>query len=157
VNWQNWLFWGVAATLAQALFEAATQGMRLTRMSLPFMMGTMFTAHRSKAKLLGFGVHMLNGLIFTLVYMVAFYYLGGPNWWRGALLGLAQGMFVLAVGMTLIPEFHPRMASERYGPTASRILEPPGFLALNYGPRTPISIIASHLVFGIVIGSFCHA
>ena len=155
MNWQNWIFWGALATLAQALFESATQGMHLTRMSLPFMMGTIFTAQRSKARLLGFGLHIVNGIFFTLLYMIAFHYLGGPTWWRGALLGLAQGCFVLAVGMTLIPDIHPRMASERYGPTSSRLLEPPGFLALNYGPRTPITMLASHVVFGVVIGSFC--
>lgn len=157
MNWQNWLFWGVAATLSQTLFEGCSQGLRLTRMSLPFLVGTIFTSRRSKAKLFGFALHLFNGLLFTLVYIVAFHYLGGPTWWRGGLLGVAQATFVLAVGMTYIPEFHPRMASERYGPSAAKILEPPGFLALNYGPRTPISILLSHIVFGVVIGSFCHA
>ncbi len=157
MNWQNWLFWGVLATLAQVTFEAASQGLRLTRMSLPYMVGTLFTAHRSKAKVLGFASHIANGLLFALVYVVAFHYWGGPTWWKGSLIGLAQASFVLLVGMPLLPEIHPRMASSRYGPTAMRQLEPPGFLALNYGPKTPISIVVSHVIFGCVIGSFCRA
>ncbi len=154
MNWQSWLFWGVLATLSQVLFEAATQALRLTRMSLPYLLGTMFTANRSKAKLFGFAAHVVNGLFFTLIYFIMFHYWGGPTWWRGALLGLAHASFVLLVGMPLMPELHPRMASERSAPTATRQLEPPGFLSLNYGTRTPISIIISHVIFGTILGIF---
>jgi hypothetical protein len=48
------------------------------------------------------------------------------------------------------------MASETHGPTASRMLEPPGFMALNYGLRTPLSVIIAHVVFGIALGAFYH-
>jgi hypothetical protein len=44
------------------------------------------------------------------------------------------------------------MASERHGPTAHRQLEPPGFMALNYGYQTPVSIFVSHAVFGAILG-----
>jgi hypothetical protein len=46
------------------------------------------------------------------------------------------------------------MASERHGPTVARQLEPPGFLALHYGRRTPLSVIISHLVYGAILGAF---
>jgi hypothetical protein len=62
--------------------------------------------------------------------------------------------FVLTVVMQILPGMHPRMASEQHGPTVARQLEPPGFLALNYGVRTPVSVIFSHLVFGAILGAF---
>jgi hypothetical protein len=46
------------------------------------------------------------------------------------------------------------MASETSGPTVVRALEPPGFLALHYGSRTPISVVLAHAVFGAILGSF---
>jgi hypothetical protein len=46
------------------------------------------------------------------------------------------------------------MASEQYGPTVVRQLEPPGFLALHYGTRTPVSVLLAHAVFGIILGGF---
>jgi hypothetical protein len=49
---------------------------------------------------------------------------------------------------------HPRMANEQYGPTVVRQLEPPGFLALHYGIRTPISVVIAHVVFGAILGGF---
>ena len=151
----DWLYWGVVATCAQMLFEAATQGLKLTRMSLPFILGSMYTPNRSRAKLIGTLQHIANGLLFTFLYVLGFHLLGVHDWWHGALIGLFQGLVVLLVGMNLLAEFHPRMATERAGPTARRQLEPPGFMALNYGLGTPVSILVSHLVFGTVVGQFC--
>jgi hypothetical protein len=53
-----------------------------------------------------------------------------------------------------LPAMHPRMASEQDGPTPTRQLEPPGFMALNYGRRTPITVILAHLVYGGILGAF---
>jgi hypothetical protein len=46
------------------------------------------------------------------------------------------------------------MASEQQGPSLMRQLEPPGFLALNYGFQTPISVVVAHVVFGTILGAF---
>jgi uncharacterized membrane protein YagU involved in acid resistance len=152
----SWLVAGAIATLAQLLFEVITQALRLTRMSLPFLLGTAYTDNRSKAMVLGLINHLLNGLIFAAIYILLFKTLHPANWWFGGLLGLAQGLLVLVLIMPLIPEVHPRMATERQGPIVRRQLEPPGFLALNYGLRTPMAIIASHILFGVVIGAVYH-
>ena len=53
-----------------------------------------------------------------------------------------------------LPAMHPRMASEQDGPTPTKQLEPPGFMALNYGRRTPIAVILSHIVYGAILGAF---
>lgn len=151
----RWLYWGVIATLAQMLFEAAIVGLQFTRMSLTMILGTMWTPDRSRARLIGIGIHIFNGLIFTFVYVAALHFWGAHGWWRGGLIGLLHAAFVLLVGTEILPAIHPRMAKENCGPVARRQLEPPGFLALNYGPGTPISIVVSHVIFGIIIGAFC--
>ncbi len=46
------------------------------------------------------------------------------------------------------------MAGEQQGPSITRQLEPPGFLALNYGVQTPLSILVAHLLFGSILGAF---
>ena len=46
------------------------------------------------------------------------------------------------------------MASEQQGPTAVPQLEPPGFLSLNYGYQTPVSVVVAHLAFGAILGAF---
>lgn len=140
MNLSTWFFWGLVATAAQMISDAIFIGLRLTRMSLPLMLGTLWTAHRSKGRIIGFFSHLLSGLVFSALYVVAFHFLHQKTWWLGGLIGLAQAGFLLTVGMQLLPAFHPRMASEHDGPTAMRQLEPPGFLALNYGRGTPICI-----------------
>jgi len=154
MNWGSWALWGFVGTVMLTTAMTASQGLRLTRMDIPYLLGTMFTADRDRAKLLGFIVHLLNGWLFSLVYVAAFHAWGQATWWRGALIGLVHAAFVLTVGMRLLPGLHPRMASEAQGPTVMRQLEPPGFLALHYGIRTPISVFFAHILFGTILGAF---
>jgi hypothetical protein len=146
--------WGFVGTVVLTGFMSATQGLGLTRMSLPYMLGSMFTADRDRAKLVGFGVHLLVGWLFAFIYAATFESWRRATWWLGMLIGMMHGSFVLLAGMSLLPGLHPRMASEQHGPTPTRQLEPPGFLALNYGRRTPISVLVAHLVYGFVLGAF---
>jgi uncharacterized membrane protein YagU involved in acid resistance len=154
VNRGSALLWGFVGTLVLTGIMAASQGLGLSRMSLPFMLGAMFTPDRDRAKLIGFAVHALNGWLFALLYGAAFQSWRRADIPRGALIGLVHGLFVLLVGMRLLPALHPRMASEQQGPTPTRQLEPPGFLALHYGRRTPLALLVAHLVYGIILGAF---
>ncbi|NVB83175.1 MAG: hypothetical protein HOV81_32685 [Kofleriaceae bacterium] len=154
MNWAAWLVWGFAGTVVLTTLMAGTQGVGLTRMNIPYILGTMFTANRDRAKVLGVGLHLVNGWIFSLVYVLAFHVWGGPTWWKGVAIGLVHSAFVLVAGMPALPGLHPRMASEQRGPTVVRQLEPPGFLALHYGARTPISVVLAHVAFGLILGVF---
>jgi uncharacterized membrane protein YagU involved in acid resistance len=150
----GWALWGFIGTLVLSTLAATSQGLGLTRMNIPYMLGTIFTPQRDRAKVIGLAVHLFNGWLFALGYIAAFHALGRATWWIGALFGLLHALFVLTVGMRLLPGLHPRMASEEHGPTVARQLEPPGFLALNYGVRTPLAVVLSHIVFGMIIGGF---
>jgi uncharacterized membrane protein YagU involved in acid resistance len=153
MNWASLFVWGFAGTIVLTTLMAGSQALGLTRMNLPFMLGTMLTANRDRAKVLGFLVHLVNGWIFAAVYIAAFEQLGEATWWLGAAMGLVHASFVLAAGMPLLSALHPRMASEQQGPTPTRQLEPPGRFALNYGRRTPISVLLAHLVYGGILGA----
>ncbi len=154
MNWSSWLLWGFVATLVLTTIMAGSQGLRLTRMNLPYMLGAMFTPNRDRAKLVGLGVHVLNGWLFSLLYVAAFHEWGQATWWSGAGIGFVHAAVVLIMGMRLLPGLHPRMASEQQGPTVTRQLEPPGFLALNYGYQTPVSVLLAHLAYGAILGLF---
>jgi len=154
MNWASWLAWGFAATIVLTTISSVAQGLGLTRMNLPYMLGTIFTLDRDRAKLYGFGVHLLAGWAFSLIYVLLFQQMGAAGWWRGAVFGLVHGIAVLVIVVGLLPGLHPRMASEQHGPEAQSLLEPPGFLALHYGVQTPLTILFSHLVFGIMLGAF---
>jgi uncharacterized membrane protein YagU involved in acid resistance len=154
MNWASWLLWGFLATIVLTTISSGTQGLGLTRMNFPYMLGSIFTTDRDRAKFYGFGAHMAAGLAFSLFYVLIFQSLGRAGWWQGMLIGICHGIFVLVVIMSLLPGLHPRMASEQHGPEAQNLLEPPGFLALHYGVQTPLTILLSHAVFGTILGAF---
>ncbi|HEV2697044.1 MAG TPA: hypothetical protein VGU90_03560 [Terriglobales bacterium] len=156
MNWWSWIFSGFIATVALSAMLALSQGLGLTRMNLPYLLGAIVTHDRDRARLYGLLAHILNGWVFSVLYVLIFEDLRRVNWWFGLLLGLAHALIVLTVGMNLLPTLHPRMATERHGPNAVRQLEPPGFMALNYGYRTPLSVFLSHAVFGAILGSLYH-
>jgi len=154
MNWGSWLLWGFVSTILLTILLAGSQGLGLTRINLPYLLGSMVTPSRDRAQLLGIGIHFVDGWIFSLLYVAAFQAWHAATWWRGALIGLVHGLFVVTVGLLILPSLHPRMAGEEQGPTVVRRLEPPGFLGLNYGLSTPVSMLASHVVYDLILGAF---
>ena len=154
INWASWLLWGFASTVVLTTALAGSQGLGMTRMNVPYLLGTIVTPDRDRAKFIGIALHFVNGWIFSLIYVAAFQAVHSATWWFGAAIGFVQATFVLAVALPVLPALHPRIANEQYGPTVARQLEPPGFLGLHYGIRTPISVVIAHMIFGGVLGAF---
>jgi uncharacterized membrane protein YagU involved in acid resistance len=154
MNTSSMLLWGFAATVILTGSLSGCQAFGLTRVNLPYLLGTIFTPSRDRAKTIGFFVHFLNGWIFASVYCASFESWRLATWWAGSAIGAVHAAFVLLAGMAVLPSIHPRMANEEHGPTPTKQLEPPGFLALNFGRRTPVSVLVAHLVYGGIIGAF---
>jgi uncharacterized membrane protein YagU involved in acid resistance len=154
MNLAQALLWGFAATVVLTTLLSTSRALGFTRIDIPFMLGTLVTDNRDRAKWIGFLFHLFNGWVFALIYVAAFHSVGRASLWFGALIGLVHSLFVLTVGMATLPSVHPRMASEQEGPTPTRLLEPPGFLALNYGRQTPLASIFAHLIYGGILGFF---
>ncbi len=114
---------------------------------------TVFTPDHRRALVVGFALHFFNGWLFALFYALVFDALCQSGLLLGALVGLLQALVVLITLLPILPSLHPRMASEHRGPGPTRALEPPGFLALNYGRRTPLVTIRPPRLRG-VIGAF---
>jgi hypothetical protein len=154
MNVPSILLWGFAATVVLTTLTLAGQAFGLTRIDMPFIAGTMFTADRDRAKVIGYAVHLFNGWIFAIAYALFFENVHVATWWFGALLGATQGIVVVVVILPLLPGIHPRMVSDFRGPEPTRLLEPPGFLARNYGRATPIITILAHTIYGAILGAF---
>jgi len=149
------LLWGLLATVAMTTILEGSQGLGWSRLSLPFLAGTMFTGNRNRAMVIGFIVYTLGGWAFAMLYFLLFASIGIATWWLGALLGLLHGLFLLTCGLPLLPFAHPRMASEHEGPRRTYLIEPPGFFGLNYGRRTPLTTLLGQTVYGGTLGAFC--
>jgi len=154
MNLPSILLWGFVATIAMTTTISLAQSLGLTRIDMPFIVGTIFTSDRDRAKIAGLLFHIVNGLVFAFFYALLFENIHDADWWFGALLGAVQGLFILAVLLPVLPGVHPRMVSDFRGPEPTRLLEPPGFLAMNYGRLTPIVMIVAHTLYGLIIGMF---
>jgi uncharacterized membrane protein YagU involved in acid resistance len=151
---RNIMLWGLVATVGMTTILQGSQGLGLSRLSLPFLLGTLFTADRRRANIVGFALYTLGGWAFAALYYLLFVTLDKvASWWLGAAFGGLHGLFLLAVVLPMLPSVHPRMASEHDGPTARRRIEPPGFLGLNYGRRTAVTTLLGQLVYGAILGA----
>lgn len=148
------VLWGLLATGLLTTLLRIGQALHLTRMDTTFLLGTMITPNRDHAKAIGFGIHFFNGWWIAMVYAAFFHGFGLATWWLGALMGIAHAAFILVAVLPWLPAIHPRMASDFRGPEPTRLLEPPGFLALNYGYRTPLAVLIAHIAYGTVLGIF---
>jgi len=152
--------WGAIAgafvgTIVMTTALRAANEFQLTRMDIPFLLGTAFTDDRTKAKALGYGLHFCAGQIFALIYYAIFLTIGASGWWLGGLFGAVHGLFAsTALVNILLPLVHPRMGSRGSGADSVALLEAPGFLMLNYGPRTPIANLVAHIAYGAIVGGF---
>jgi hypothetical protein len=149
---------GFVGTLVLTTALAAGSQLRLTRMDIPFLLGTAFTDDRARARVLGYALHFVAGLVFALLYYAVFVVLGQAGWWLGLLLGLVHALFA---GSTLVnmllPFVHPRMGTLESAADSSPLLEAPGFMLLNYGRTTPILTVVAHLAYGAIVGAFVAA
>jgi len=146
---------GFAGTLLLTTVLRAASELNLTRMDLPFLLGTALTANRTRAKAVGYAAHFVMGLAFALGYYVLFVAIGRHDWWLGSVFGLGQGLFAGTVLVNvLLPLVHPRMGSPLSDSTTVALLESPGFMARNYGVQTPVVSLAAHVAYGTVIALF---
>src|SRR6266487_1284537 len=70
MNWTSWLLWGFVSTVVLTSILAGSQGIGMTRMNIPYLLGTIFTPSRDKAKFIGFFLHFVNGWVFSVYIMV---------------------------------------------------------------------------------------
>ncbi len=144
----------VGTLVLTSTLRAATE-FGLSRMDLPFLLGTAFSADRVRAKALGYALHFLAGEVFALLYFGVFSAIDSSGFVLGALFGLLHGVFAgTALVNVLLPVIHPRMGTPLSAADSQPLLEAPGFLMLNFGRRTPIVSLAAHIAYGAIVGGF---
>lgn len=145
---------GFVGALAMVIITRAATEMGLTRMDLPFLLGTVVSEDRRKAKAIGYLFHLLFGMLFAVVYWAFFEIIGRSAWWMGALAGAFQALFISTILVNeLLPVIHPRMATFDTAANQFALIEPPGFLMRNYGRNTFLVTLAAHMAYGAIVGA----
>jgi hypothetical protein len=154
VSLQGALAGGFIGTLVLTTGLRAATELRLTRIDLPFLLGTAFTADRTRARAVGYALHFVFGLLFAVIYYLVFDAVDQAGLWLGALLGVVHALFAgTALVSVLLPLVHPRMGTPFSAADSAPLLEPPGFLLRNYGASTPTVMLVTHVIYGAIVGA----
>jgi hypothetical protein len=146
---------GLAGTVVLTTILRTASELGLTRMDIPFLLGTAMTENRVHAKAIGYTLHFVFGLLFALAYYAIFLVIDRSGFLLGAGLGLLHALFAgTALVNIILPAMHPRMGSGFDAAGSTPLLEPPGFLLLNYGRQTATATILAHIAYGAIVGGF---
>src|SRR5262245_52278786 len=100
MNLTSILLWGFVATVMLTTCMSVGQGLGLSRMSIPFILGTMVTPDRNRAPAIGFLLHVTMGWLFAFLYAQTFESWQWVTWWLGGGIGLVHGLKVLIALMS---------------------------------------------------------
>lgn len=146
---------GLAGTIVLTTILRVASELGLTRMDIPFLLGTAVTSDRVRAKAIGYALHFVFGLLFALAYYAIFVVIDRSGFLLGGLLGVVHGLFAgTALVNVLLPAVHPRMGTTFDAAGSAPLLEPPGFLLLNYGRQTALGTVLAHVAYGAIVGGF---
>jgi hypothetical protein len=146
---------GFVGTLVLTTGLRLAQIAGLTRMDIPFLLGSAFSENIRRAQAIGYAVHFVNGLLFALGYWLVFAAVDQAGWVFGGALGAIHAAFAGgALVNVLLPAVHPRMGTIWSDASETPLLEPPGFMLSNYGRHTALVTLLGHVAYGSIVGGF---
>ena len=155
MSWSSAAAAGLVATAVLTSILGGASALGWTRIDIPFILGSAVTSHRLRAKWVGSLMHFVMGVFLSFVYAALFSVLPGAGIVLGAFLGLVHALLVGTVLLNVVlPPIHPRMGTPLSAANSSPLLEPPGFMLLNYGRSTPAVTIVAHVLYGALLGWF---
>lgn len=147
---------GLLGTVVMTTMLNAASELGLTRMDLPFLLGTALTDSRRRAQIYGHLVHFALGLLFALGYAFVFDATRHVGWKTGLFIGVVHASFVATTLVNVIlPIVHPRIGTPETAADEVAFLEAPGFLMLNYGRSTFLVTLVGHMAYGVIVGWAC--
>ena len=147
---------GLLGTVVMTTILRAASELGLTRMDLPFLLGTAVTDNRRRARIYGHLAHFALGLLFAVGYAFVFDATGRAGWAIGMGIGVVHASFVATTLVNVIlPIIHSRIGTPETGADEVALLEAPGFMMLNYGRSTFLVTLLGHMAYGATVGWAC--
>jgi len=147
---------GLLGTVVMTTMLRAASELGITRMDLPFLLGTAVTDNRRRARIYGHLAHFGLGLVFALGYAFVFDATRRTGWEIGLVIGVVHASFVATTLVNVIlPIVHSRIGTPETGADEVALLEAPGFMMLNYGRSTFLVTLLGHMAYGATVGWAC--
>jgi hypothetical protein len=114
-----------------------------TDLNFGMIWGSIFTQHISAGTwVLGFVIHLVVSGLVALIYAAIFEAIRTSNWGLGLIGGAIHAVIAgfLFAGLPSINTLMPETIAN------------PGAFAANYGAFTVVAFIATHLIYGMIVG-----
>ena len=129
------IFSGLVGAAAMTIVASFTPALGLPRLDMAAILGTLVTQPGSRAARFGILLHFLAGIIVAILYVAIWELVfDRVDYVIGAAVGVLHG-FVAVVAVPFLLQRHPY----------------PDSLNLEPSPRTTLSIVFGHAVFGVVV------
>lgn len=126
---------GFVGTLVLTTGLRTATELRLTRIDLPFLLGTAFSTDRIRARAVGYALHFIAGLVFASIYFAVFSAIDEASWWLGAAFGLIHALLPARRSSTSSCRWSTREWPRRSAPPARRRYSSRlGFCSSTTGP-----------------------
>lgn len=113
MDWTGVVIAGLVATAVITMLMYAGPVMRMPKMDIAQMLGSMVLPQGTFAFTTGLMVHFGMGVVFAIIYALVWKGLGlNPTWWTGLVFGAVHFMLAGA-GMGMMPIVHKEVRSQR--------------------------------------------
>jgi hypothetical protein len=124
---------GSTGRMAMLLLIYGAPLIRLPRIDVVSMLGSLAAPNKQDAVTLGGAIHFSMGILFAIIYAVLWSIgIGSPTWWWGIIFGAIHGILVIVL-LFVILHRHPQ------------------FSASFTGFPVMVAIMLDHIAFGVVV------
>ena len=133
---------GLVGTIVMSMLLLMAPKMGMPKMDIVGMLGAMFSKESNTA--LGWVMHLMNGVIFAVVYVALWSAgIGSATWLNGVIFGVVHWLIVgLMFGM--VPMMH-------VGVKAGTVPAPGLYMTANGGMMSFVGGLMGHVVYGLVV------
>jgi hypothetical protein len=141
MNILNAVIAGVVATLVFTMVLMMAPKMGMPKMDIVSLLGSMFGKPNQA---LGWMMHLMMGVVFTLIYAFLWANGIGAATWTGGLVFGAVHWLIVGVVMAMIPMMHAGIKS-------GAVQAPGMWMTNNGGTMAFIGGLVGHMIFGVVV------
>ncbi len=135
---------GIAAGLAMTLVLGASGTLGYSSLHWEMVLGSLLTRTQGPGTwILGLFLHLVMSALIGSLYIKGFRAIRRGGWPVGVAFSLFHWIIGGGFFLGMLPYFHPLIPG---------LLPPPGYLGTMMGPGGFVTVLAAHVVFGLVVG-----
>ena len=141
MDWVNIVWAGFVATAVMTMLVYAGPMMKMPKMDIAQMQGSMVLEQGNSAFMVGMVMHFMIGIVIAIVYALVWEFAAVQvTWWSGSIFGLAHGLIAL-MAMPMMMKMHKEVRAGRF----PNLMSEGGMMGVA-------GLIIGHVIYGLILG-----